>query len=218
MKYDVVIVASGVGKRSGLNYNKAFYRLQDGQTILEKTMHVFLEDKDCQQVIVVLAAKEKQKILPQGKIKICCGGKQRMDSVANGLALVQEEYVMIHDGARPLVSYAEIEALKKEVIMSHAVILGYPVRDSLKLVTNGYIQHNVPREDVYVAQTPQVFETSLLRKAFQQKEKNCVYTDESSVCESLIKVKMIPGSLRNFKVTYPEDLSLLEYYVNKDRK
>lgn len=207
IKYDAIIVASGKGERAGLPYNKVFYRLSNGLSVLENAMQPFLNDKDCLSCIVVLQENELSNIKQQGKIKICVGGKRRLDSVYNGLKLVSSDYVFVHDGARPYLKKEDLERLKIDVSLNKASILAIPCSDSPKLVRNNYIISNLKRTEIYLAQTPQACLTNYLKEAYKNRDINKDYTDEASLlADNNISISLVIGSLTNKKITYPEDL------------
>lgn len=207
ISYDAVVVASGKGKRSELNFNKVFYPFPDGETVLQKAIRVFQEDSDCQRIIVVLTKDEMHLVEETDKIILCEGGKERMDSVYHGLQKTLSPYVMVHDGARPYLQEAELTRLKKALQIHDAAILSLAVRDSLKYGQDNIIKYSLARENIYLAQTPQAFRKEILMKAYALKKEEKLYTDEASLCEELgIEVSLVKGSWRNIKITYPEDL------------
>lgn len=107
MNYSVIVLAAGRGSRTNLDYNKVFYTFENGQTVLNKSLSVFLSDEDCKQVVLVCADYEKDYVIENylydSRIQVVTGGQTRQDSVYNGLQIVDQDYVMIHDGARPFV-------------------------------------------------------------------------------------------------------------------
>ena len=102
MKYDAVVVASGNSERANLGFNKVFFVMKNNKTVLENACEVFVNDNDCEHVIVV--TNESDKVFKNNKVIITNGGNQRADSVKNGLSKVSSEYVFIHDGARPFIT------------------------------------------------------------------------------------------------------------------
>ena len=98
MKYDAIVVAGGVGKRADLGFNKVLYRTRDGKTVLNHSCLNFINDDDCQKLIVVCNFELDFKC---DKLVVVPGGKERYESVLNGLNEVTSDYVLIHDGARP---------------------------------------------------------------------------------------------------------------------
>ena len=119
MNYSVIVLAAGRGSRTNLDYNKVFYTFENGQTVLNKSLSVFLSDEDCKQVVLVCADYEKDYVIENylydSRIQVVTGGQTRQDSVYNGLQIVDQDYVMIHDGARPFVEKKWILDLKQVV-------------------------------------------------------------------------------------------------------
>ncbi len=117
-------------------------------------------------------------------------------------------YVLIHDGARPFVTKKIILNMIDELKKHSAVICGLKCPDTLKLVKNGFVKETLDRVDKYLIQTPQGFKKGKLVSAYKKlKTKNL--TDDSQLLEIMDeKVKIIPGDLLNFKITYPQDLKL----------
>lgn len=208
IKYDAIVVASGKGTRLNLGYNKVFYKLDEDTTILDMASRCFIEDEDCQNVIVVTNEEEFDLVKNNPKLVLVQGGKLRMDSVLNGLAKVKSDYVLIHDGARPYLDKHDLDNLKKVLEDEEASILAVKVKETVKVVDDGYINKTLNRNQIYLAQTPQGFKTSAIINAFQKaKGVNIEFTDDASIAEySGIKVKIVEGSYRNNKITYLDDL------------
>lgn len=211
MKYTVVIVAAGSGSRMKLGYNKVYYRLK-GETILEKSISTFDDDKDCEKIVVVTDVETFHKEIKKDydKVVVVEGGATRQDSVNNGLAMVETEYVMIHDGARPFLSFECIENIKHELETSEAVCLMVPVKNTIKQVRDGVVVQTLKREELMAAQTPQAFKTDLLISCiYKAREDNFVGTDDCSLVEkySDTKVTVVLGDYENIKITTPEDIS-----------
>lgn len=146
------------------------------------------------------------------------GGTTRHQSVLNGLIatrdqIVDEDWVLVHDAARPGLTLELIDRLVAEV-RDDAVggLLAIPVVDTLKRSDgDGRVQATVPREKLWAAQTPQMFRYALLRRALEQAT---AVTDEASAVESLgLQPKLVEGSPRNFKVTLPHDVALAELHL-----
>ncbi len=208
IKYDAIVVASGKGTRLNLGYNKVFYKLDENTTILDMASRCFVEDEDCQNVIVVTNEEEFDLVKKNPKLVLVQGGKLRMDSVLNGLAKVKSDYVLIHDGARPYLDKHDLDNLKKALEDEEASILAVKVKETVKVVDDGYINKTLNRNQIYLAQTPQGFKTSAIINAFQKaKGAYFEFTDDASIAEySGIKVKIVEGSYRNNKITYLDDL------------
>lgn len=211
MKYSVIIVAAGKGARTELEYNKLFFKI-DKETLIYKTLQPFQKDEDCEEIIMVVLAEEKalfEKILPYEKIRYTKGGSTRQESVYNGLKLVQSEYVMVHDGARPYLETSLIEDLKETLKQEDACLLMVPVVDTIKKVKDGYVVNTPLRSECYAAQTPQCFKTELLKRCHEKgMEDNFVASDDSQLVEAYgnAKVKVVESSYGNKKVTTKEDL------------
>lgn len=208
IKYDAIVVASGKGTRLNLGYNKVFYKLDEDTTILDMASRCFVEDEDCQNVIVVTNEEEFDLVKNNPKLVLVQGGKLRMDSVLNGLAKVKSDYVLIHDGARPYLDKHDLDNLKKALEDEEASILAVKAKETVKVVDDGYINKTLNRNQIYLAQTPQGFKTSTIINAFQKaKGVNIEFTDDASIAEySGIRVKIVEGSYRNNKITYLDDL------------
>jgi len=165
MNYSVIIAAAGNGGRMGLKYNKVFYQLSPGHTILEKTVNLFLTDKRCQQIVIVTNPndiKELLKFNDISRIVFAMGGKTRQESVYNGLMAVTENIVLVHDGARPWCPKENIDSLLESMLTEDASVLAVSVTETVKIVENGYIKQTIPRDVLVNAQTPQAFKTKLL--------------------------------------------------------
>ena len=213
MNYSVIVSAAGRGSRTNLDYNKVFYTFENGQTVLNKSLSVFLSDDDCKQVVLVCADYEKdyvtEKYLYDSRIQIVTGGKTRQESVYNGLQIVNQDYVMIHDGARPFVEKKWIFELKQTLETEDACLLMVPSVDTTKIVVNGYVKESLERKLVYHAQTPQCFKTDLIKECHQiARNKQVEATDDAQLVEWFadVKVKVVLSSFTNKKITLPEDL------------
>ena len=167
MEYTALIVAAGTGTRMGLGYNKVYAPLKDGKAILFHTMEVFQKDPDCRQMVIVTDSwsfmEHWKGVLPQETVYVH-GGKSRLESVRNGLLAVEYPYVFVHDGARPYVSEASIQALKEALKEDDAALLMVPCKDTIKVVKDGYVQETLDRSTLMAAQTPQAFRTDLLSR------------------------------------------------------
>ncbi len=210
MKYSTVIVAAGSGTRTGLGYNKVYYRF-DGRTILEMTMQIFLDDPDCVQVIVVTAADQFMKEITwriPGKIVLVKGGATRQESVRNGLLAVMADVVLIHDGARPYLDREVLAAVKKAMETEDAVCTAVACKDTIKVTEDGYIVSTPERSALAAAQTPQAFRTDLIISCMQRAfAEGFIGTDDASLAERYgYRVRIVEGSYDNIKITTPEDL------------
>ncbi len=203
MKYDAIIVASGKGLRANLGYNKILYKLKNGRTVIEESCHLFVDDKDCNSIIIV--TEEKLPFINE-KVKITNGGKERSDSVMNGLELVTSEYVLIHDGARPFLNLEDLNRVKEAVYEYGAALLAKKAVDTIKYEEDGFVKETIDRKYIWQAQTPQGFKTSLIKEAYRNIKDNV--TDDASVVEMYgHKVKLVEGNTSNIKLTTHEDFN-----------
>lgn len=205
MNYDVIIVASGKGERAKLGYNKAFFRMKDGMSVLEHTLSLFLEDEDCRNIIVVTSEGYMKDVPDHQKLICVIGGKERKDSVANGLRFATSEYVLIHDAVRPYLRKETLEELKKKTEECGAVCLGHMACDTVKLVKDKTIVRTIDRNEVFLAETPQAFRTRQIQDAYDRR-KDSFFTDDASLMESLgHEVHILIDEYDNPKLTKEED-------------
>lgn len=210
--YTALVVAAGSGSRVGLGYNKLLYKFENGRTILEETVQIFMKDERCKQVIVVSSGDDMEtftKLCSAGKVVFVLGGATRQQSVYNGLKAVKEDYVLIHDGARPWLSVECIDRVLKTLETEKACLLCVPVKDTIKEVKDGYIAQTYKRSDLKQAQTPQAFSTSLVLSAYKKAmEQGIEATDDAQVIELCtdVRVKEVEGCYENIKVTTMEDI------------
>ncbi len=213
MNYSTILLAAGKGSRTHLSYNKVFYKLDSGKTVLETSLDLFLNDPDCREVVIVCAEHEidamKQLITPDARIRFATGGETRQDSVANGLKEVRNSYVFIHDAARPYLKKESLADLKDALQHEDACLLMIPSIDTVKLVENGYVVRTPRRDDVFRAQTPQCCKTSLIRSCHEQAALDRRQaTDDAQLVEwySDVPVRVVTGDEANIKITIPADL------------
>ena len=207
MKYDAVIVASGKGQRAGLGYNKAFFVMKDGKTVLEHSASLFIEDEDCRNIIVVTSNSCMDLVFRNEKVIRVLGGKERKDSVRNGLQEVRSEYVLIHDAVRPFLSKDSLEAVKAKIAETSAALLGKMATDTIKIVKDGKVVKTIDRSTVFQAATPQGFRTELIRDCYERCD-DVLFTDDASLAESLgYEVSIVIDKNENKKLTMPEDFA-----------
>lgn len=215
----VVIVAAGTGSRMNMGINKQFIKLE-GKEIIAYTIEKFYNNSNIEDIVVVVKEDEseffKKEILDKynfKNIKIAYGGKERQDSVYNGLKLLDKKchVVLIHDGARPFVSDKIIDNCIKEAKNHKAVVVGVPVKDTIKVIDKDkYIVDTPNRSVLWAVQTPQTFDYNILIDAYKDAFKNGFYgTDDAMLVERIgYKVKMVEGSYNNIKITTQEDLNI----------
>ncbi len=204
MKKYAIILAAGEGKRSGLDFPKQFFKIND-KPIICYTIEKFLKIKNIEIILVINNNKKWKNILINYKnhinISIVKGGKRRYNSVKNGLKFINDEgIVAIHDGARPLVSKKLIKNLFKNALKKNNAIPYINLKDSIRKVGKNK-NKSLNRKNYILIQTPQVFNSLDIKKAYKQKF-NKRFTDDSNVFESLNKkINLIKGEEKNFKIT-----------------
>lgn len=215
----VVIVAAGTGSRMNMGINKQFIKLEEKE-IIAYTIEKFYNNSNIEDIVVVVKEDEseffKKEILDKynfKNIKIAYGGKERQDSVYNGLKLLDKkcDVVLIHDGARPFVSDKIIYNCIEEVKEHKAIVVGVPVKDTIKIIDNDKNIVDTPNRSVlWAVQTPQTFDYNILIDAYKDAFKSGFYgTDDAMLVERIgYKVKMVEGSYNNIKITTQEDLSV----------
>lgn len=212
MDYTALVVAAGSGSRVGLGYNKLLYKFENGRTILEETVSIFLKDNRCKQIIVVSSSDDMEtftKLCSCGKVVFVLGGETRQQSVYNGLKAVKEDVVLIHDGARPWLPKECIDRILTTIQEHPACLLCVPVKDTIKEVKGDYVVQTYQRADLKQAQTPQAFDTNLIIHAYEKAMKQGISaTDDAQIVElcSDVLVRAVEGSYENIKVTTMEDL------------
>ena len=224
----VIIVAAGSGSRMNMGINKQFIQIK-GKEILAYTIDKFYNNKNIDKIVVVSKESElefiEQSILNKYKfhnISVVSGGKERQDSVYNGLLELGENYeiVLVHDGARPFITNSVIDESIEEAIKNNAVVVGVPVKDTIKVVNNHQEVVQTPKRDLlWMVQTPQVFKYNILKNAYDKAYEEGFYgTDDAMLVErSGQVVKMINGSYDNIKITTVEDLDIGEQIINKQK-
>lgn len=229
MKSAAIVLAAGQGKRMHSRVQKQYMSLR-GKPLLYYALKAF-EESRVDDVIVVVGAGEieycREHIIEKfgfSKVRaVVEGGKERYHSVYQGLLAVKEcGYVLIHDGARPLVDEGMISRTLDAVCKYQGCVVGMPVKDTIKTVDDkGYSETTPDRSKLWAVQTPQAFSFELVRgayeKLFEKDEYQIGVTDDAMVVEQMTghKVKLIEGSYENIKVTTPEDVLIAEAFLQK---
>lgn len=222
-----IVLAAGSGKRMGTKVHKQ-YLLMGGKPVLYYSLRAFEDSRRIDEIILVCGAGEedycRKEIVEKYDIskvrKIIPGGAERYDSVWNGLKETKEGYVYIHDGARPFVDEEIIERAYECVSEHHACVAGMPSKDTVKIADSCNIVTATPdRSSVWIVQTPQVFDTELIRKAYallMEKDEINV-TDDAMAAEQMLgaSVHLFYGSYENIKITTPEDLEIAEVFLKR---
>lgn len=206
-----VIVAGGSGSRIGRP--KQMLPL-GAKPVLVRTVEAFLQTPEIKEIVVVTPSEnraELQKRFPG--IVFADPGKTRLLSVKNGFLKTSaaSQLVAVHDGARPLVEPAHISACLQAARQYGAAVLAVPVKDTVKVCEGGFVQNTLDRAVLWAAQTPQCYRRPVLAEALEKFGQEEGATDESQLVEKLgIKVRVVPSSYKNNKITTPEDLIFAE--------
>ncbi len=217
--FAVIIPAAGQSSRFGDSRRKKPFIELKGRPVWVRAAEVFTNRNDVKQVLIVVSPEDmeffKEKFQPNlafMAVEIVPGGKQRADSVRNALARVKADidYVAVHDAARPLIVKPWIDRVFAAAEQSGAAILATPISSTIKRVDNGQIVETVPRDNLWPAQTPQVFRRQLLLDAYARWD-GSEATDEANLVERIgHPVTIVEGSPMNLKITTQEDFKMAE--------
>jgi len=224
-----IILAAGNSKRMR-GINKIFYRIS-GKPLIFYTIRAFEKHPQVNELVLVARESDSKKfftlIKKYGfkKIKLVVrGGKKRQDSALNGLKAAEKlgaksgDLVLVHNGANPLVSQNEITNVIRAAKKYKAALVGQAARDTIKEVTKErFVIGTIDRKKIFLAQTPQVIEYELAKRAFEKARREKFYgTDDVSLIERLgVKPKIVQASSKNIKVTYLEDLKFVENQLSR---
>jgi 2-C-methyl-D-erythritol 4-phosphate cytidylyltransferase len=220
-----IILAAGKGRRMGADINKQFLKLKD-KPILYYTLKAFSEHEDINEVILVAAESEieycKKEVIDKYNIKkvtkIVKGGKERQDSVFNGLKVLEEcRMVLIHDGARPFVSKDIIDNGIKYARLYGSSACGVAAKDTIKIIDkHGFSTSTLNRDTLVCIQTPQIFDYNIIMDCHLKSNKvGYKVTDDTMVVEKYgHKVYLYQGSYNNIKITTQEDIIIGERILN----
>ena len=212
--FAAIITAAGSGTR--MNTDKMLMPLL-GKSVIVHTVEVF-EKCGFFDEIIVLASKnnfaEISALMKEKNVTVTEGGATRGESSLKGINAATSEFVLIHDGARPLITADIIERTAKECILSGCAAVGVGAKDTIKTNSGGYITGTVPRESCTLIQTPQGFERLKLKEAYEKF--GTEETDDCGVMEKTgAKIRIINGSYENLKLTTPEDILTAEKILRK---
>lgn len=220
-KIFAIIAAAGSGKRLGLNENKALIPIA-GKAMFLWSLKIFANTKEINSIVIAIS-KEKNKfeeLIQKEKlkkdIKLIYGGESRQESVnkaINALEVDEEDYILVHDAARPFVSIKLINDIINELKKNDIIIPVIEATDTLKEMEGEFIVKTLNRNKIKLTQTPQAFKFYYYKKAMEMLNfKNIEFTDEASLFEPLnFKIKTIKGDRLNIKITYKEDLEIAEF-------
>lgn len=214
MKYDCILLAGGSGERMGLEYNKVLYLVKKKKELFRYSLEYFLKDNDCENIILVANHTDMEyfwdNILDK-KVTITEGGHSRSESVKAGLSLVKNDYVLIHDSARPLIYKEDVKLLLDEAIKYGGATLANRVFNTVSLVNDrGDVKEYLDRDMLASIITPQAFYAPML-KACYAKLGNESYPDDTHVfLLNGRSVKVVYTDNISIKATKQSDLKLLE--------
>lgn len=228
-----IVLSAGTGSRMGSSVPKQYLPLLD-RPVIYYSLKAFENSPYIDEILLVAGADDlsyvKEEIVDKyGFTKVTAvlaGGKERYFSVANALKNLEgkDGYVMIHDGARPMLTEEIIGRLYEGVCTYEAVCAAVPVKDTIKIVDEeGFAVRTPDRKTVYAVQTPQVFSLPLITGAYGEllqnpgTYRNVTVTDDAMVVECVYgkRVKMLQGSYENIKITTPEDMEVAKVYLSK---
>ena len=221
MTTTAIIVAAGSGSRFNSETPKQFLDLL-GRPVVAHSIARFIEAPSVDAVVLVVANQQLEKYAPKSFSKpflIAEGGATRAHSVLNGLQAVPAgtTIVAVHDGARPLVSVAEIERVIETAKQTGAACLVAPITDTIKSINDGKIDATLDRTKLRRALTPQAFDLALLKRAFENAELSDNVTDECFLVERLGRgIAIVEGSSRNIKITHADDLVLAKALLKQN--
>ncbi|MEP4078782.1 2-C-methyl-D-erythritol 4-phosphate cytidylyltransferase [Haloferula sp.] len=214
-----IIVASGQSRRMGFDKLAAEIK---GIPVLRRTINAFMASPGIGRIIVVCPQERFDALLsvdfPKPLTRVD-GGSERQHSVNAGLAALEDsdELVAVHDGARPLVTTDMIELCIEQARQHDAAALARPVTETIKKADHeNFSREGVDRTSLWFTETPQIFKSSLLKRAYSSLENsNTVATDEVSVVESIgVGTKLVPSSGPNIKITHQSDIELATALIN----
>lgn len=214
MRVAAIIVAGGRGERLGGDVPKQLIHVA-GRQVLEHSVEAFAACALVDEIVVVLPSdywRDPPSYLA-GRVPpiiVAEGGARRQDSVANGVKALREpaDIVVLHDAVRPFVTPALIERTVGAAAETGAAIAAIAAHDTVKLGKDGFVQRTMPRESVFLAQTPQAFRWNVLRDALELGSAGAEATDEAFLAEQAgHRVRLVEGEKRNLKITTPEDLA-----------
>lgn len=226
----VIVPAAGVGKRMLAPCPKQYLKI-NGETILSHTINRLLNHEKIAKVIIALSADDgyfaETALANHPDITIVTGGKERVDSVLNGLQIVDPQlfpWVLVHDAARPCVRHEDIDELIAQCLSADiGGMLTAPVVDTMKqshmVAGKRQVLKTLERSQVWHGLTPQMYKTEQLKQAIEQaNQQGVLVTDESSAIEQAgLPSLLISSSRENIKITQPEDLALATFYLNQQK-
>lgn len=229
MRVAAIIAAGGRGARLGADLPKQLLTI-GGRTLLERSVDAFVSHPRIDEIVVVAPADLVEELAPAWAglakpVQVVVGGARRQDSVANGFAAVEgrADVVLIHDAARPFVSADLIDRTLDAAAESGAALAALPCADTVKYAGAAagaggpFVERTIPRERVYLAQTPQGFRAEVLRAAVAAGQALGTATDEAALAEAAgFPVRLVAGDPANLKITTRTDLEVARAMTERD--
>lgn len=220
-KYQCILLAAGEGQRAALGYNKVLYKINGVTELIRYSLDYFTKDPLCEKIVIVENERDKLyfKNLIKGlgknysdKIDFIEGGQTRGESVQKGLTKINSEYVIIHDGARPLIYKEDVYNILNASKETGGAALATRVYNTTCHIVDGFVENYFSRHTLASIITPQCFKTSLLLDAYAEARKNnFTFTDDSGIFKACgNKVKLVFTDNISIKATTIYDIKLLE--------
>jgi len=226
-QWGAVVVAAGRGTRMGTAESKQYLTIGD-KPVLAHTLDVFERMDEVAEVVLVVGADDvgrcRELAAAYGCRKVTAvvaGGAERQHSVHRGVRTLGTEWVMVHDGVRPLVTADAVRACCRKAEETGAAVLAVPVKDTIKVVdTGGWITSTPDRRSLWAIQTPQAFRRAGLLEALDRAERDgFTGTDDASVAERYgMRVAVAEGEYTNIKITTPDDLPYAAFLLDRRRE
>lgn len=223
--FAAILPAGGLGRRMGSKIPKQLLPL-NGKPVYRYALETFAQMDEIAEVVLAVPAdwkshfeKELQGFRFSHKLKIVIGGKERWESVRNGIEALSEkiDFALVHDVARPLISQSLILQVLETLETKGSCLVARPAVDTVKIAKSGKVERTIPRELVYLAQTPQAARVEIFKKLYKRIDDNpldFLPTDEASILEHFEEpVYVVPGNSQNDKLTTRADLERFELFL-----
>ncbi len=210
-----IILAAGSGKRTGLKYNKVLYEIK-GKKVIDYSINTLKRYKEISELILVVSEQEYEYFSNKYSSvvnSVIIGGKERQDSVYKALNVAKNEFVLIHDGARPYIPEHSMRDILDNLTNYPSITLGVKVKDTIQEVKGNRVVKTLDRALLIATQTPQAFKTSILLESHELAKKSKFSgTDDTVLVEKFMNEKayVVNGDYRNIKLTTLDDIKLLE--------
>ncbi len=225
MKTNVLITAAGSGSRMGRE--KQFINL-GSKPIIAHTIEAFQKHELIDEIVVITSENIKNKLESlveknnYFKVKnIVLGGETRADSVKKGLDILEDDsLVLVHDGARPLISEELISRVIRSLKEHKAVVPALPLKNAVKRISGNFVESTVDRQQYVAVQTPQAFYSAVLKEAFSKMQVGKIYYDDAMLVEENtdFDVFLVSGEESNIKATTVADIELLEFLISRGKE